>query len=266
MVSLASIPPDAEPASDRSRNALQKVFAILDVFSRRRRSLTLSQISRASGLPVSTVHRLLTELTAWGALERTEEGEYQVGLRIWELGALAPRSTGLVDTALPFLEDLYEATHENVRLGVREDHHVMFVAHLAGHGSVRLRTRPATRLPMPTTGVGLVLLAHAPLDVLEAILAADLPRFTPHTVPDTDALRRMLATVRRDGYAICDQQMTTGAVAVAAPIRGAGGEVVASVSVAVRGEGPAAVREYIPGVLVAANGISRALQRGAPAP
>ena len=144
---------------------------------------------------------------------------------------------------------------------MREGGEVIFVSHLSGHDSVPLRTRAATRLPMPTTGVGLVLLAHAPVDVLNEVLEQDVPRFTPYTVPDSGSLRRMLADTRKNGYAICDRQMTLDAVSVAAPVKSATGEVVAAVSVAVRGEGPAAVREHIPAVLMAARGISRALSR-----
>lgn len=248
-------------AGARTLSAPQKVFAVLDALYRARRPMSLSAIGRSSTLPLTTVHRILGELVEWGGLERDERGKYRIGLHMWELGSLAPRSTGLVDAALPFLEDLYEATHENVRLAVREGTEVIFVSHLSGHGSVPLRTRPATRLPMPTTGVGLILLAHAPVDVIDDVLEQKLPKFTPYTVPDSATLRRMLADVRRDGWAICDRQMTSEAVSVAAPIRSTSGEVIAAVSVAVRGDGPAAVKEDIPAVLMAARGISRALAR-----
>lgn len=250
---------------DRVLSAPQKIFAVLDALYRARRPMSLSAIGRSSALPLTTVHRILGELVEWGGLERDERGMYRIGLHLWELGSLAPRSTGLVDAALPFLEDLYEATHGNVRLGVREGAEAIFVSHLSGHGSVPLRTRAATRLPMRTTGVGLVLLAHAPAEVLNDVLLQTLPRFTPFTIVDAGPLRRILADVRRDGYAICDRQMTSEAVSVAAPVRSSSGEVIAAVSVAVRGEGKTAVREHVPAVLMAARGISRALTGQPPA-
>ncbi|WP_100812278.1 MULTISPECIES: IclR family transcriptional regulator [Microbacterium] len=250
---------------DRSLTAPQKVFAVLDALYRTRRPMSLSAIGRSTSLPLTTVHRILGELVDWGGLERDENGVYRIGLHLWELGSLAPRSTGLVDAALPFLEDLYEATHGNVRLGVREGTEAIFVSHLSGHGSVPLRTRAATRLPMRTTGAGLVLLAHAPADVFNDVVEKSLPRFTPFTIVDVGSLRRILADVRRDGYAICDRQMTSEAVSVAAPIRSTSGDVIAAVSVAVRGEGTPAVREHIPAVLMAARGISRALADQPPA-
>jgi len=248
-------------STERSLSAAQKVFAVLDALYRARRPMTLSDIGRATALSLTTVHRILGELVEWGGLERVDDGKYRIGLHMWELGSLAPRSTGLVDAALPFLEDLYEATHGNVRLAVREGSEVIFVSHLSGHDSVPLRTRAATRLPMPTTGVGLVLLAHAPVDVRREVLEQNVPRFTPYTVPDSGTLRRMLADVRKNGYAVCDRQMTSDAVSVAAPIRTLNGDVVAAVSVAVQGAGHAAVRRHIPAVLMAARGISRTIDR-----
>jgi len=242
-------------------SAPQKIFAILDALYRSRRPMTLSGIARATALPLTTVHRLLNELTAWGGLERDNRGRYQIGLHMWELGWLAPRSTGLVDAALPFLEDLYEATHGNVRLGVREGTEAIFVSHISGHGSVPLRTRAATRVPMSSTGVGLVLLAHAPANVMEEALELDIPRYTSYTVTDQQTLRRMLVDVRKNGYAVCDRQMTSDAVSVAAPVRTVTGEVIAAVSVAVQGSGHAAIRRHIPAVLMAARGISRSLER-----
>src|SRR4051812_31917683 len=90
----------------------QRALSVLDCFTSDNRVLTLSQIARKLGRPVSSTHRQLRELTTWGALERDERGRYQVGLRLWEVGSLAPRSTDLRQAALPFLEDLYEVTHE----------------------------------------------------------------------------------------------------------------------------------------------------------
>src|SRR3712207_8102906 len=90
---------------------------------------------------------------------------YRVGLLVWELGALAPRGLGLREAALPFMEDLYEVTHENVQLAVRDGTDVGFVERIAGRSGVGVLTRVGGRFALPPTGVGLVLLAHAPLAV-----------------------------------------------------------------------------------------------------
>lgn len=236
-----------------------KLLAVLDAFSRDRPALTLSQIARSAGLPVSTAHRIVAELTAWGGLERDDGGHYRIGLRVFELGALAPRGLALREAALPFMEDLYEVTHENVQLAVRDQDEVVFVERFAARDAVTVLTRVGGRFAMPPTGVGLVLLAHAPLDVQERVLAAPLTRFTGHTITDPRRLRRVLAEVRRTGFAVSDRQVTDDAVSVAAPITSKD-TVVAALSVVVRGSSAAAVRSVTPTVRAAARGISRLLK------
>jgi DNA-binding IclR family transcriptional regulator len=246
----------------RPRTSGGKLLAVLDAFTRERPALTLSEIARIIDVPLSTAHRLVGELRRWGGLERDADGRFRVGLRLWELGALAPRGLGLREAALPFMEDLYEVTHQNVQLAVRDDVEVVFVERFAGRDAVMVLTQVAGRFALPPTGVGLVLLAHAPVDVQERVLAAPLKRYTPHTITDPRELRRVLAEVRRAGLAISDRQVTTDAVSVAAPIM-LDDSVVAALSVVVRGDSPAAVRSAAPGVRAAARGISRVLTQSA---
>ncbi|SDO19152.1 IclR family transcriptional regulator [Geodermatophilus sp. DSM 45219] len=240
------------------RTAGGKLLAVLDAFTRDRPALTLSEIARAVGVPLSTAHRLVGELCAWGGVERDEDGRYRVGLRVWELGALAPRGLGLREAALPFMEDLYEVTHENVQLAVRDGTELVFVERIAGRSAVGVLTRVGGRFALPPTGVGLVLLAHAPLEVQEEVLARPPVGYTRHTITDPGQLRRALAEVRRSGVAISDRQVTGDAVSVAAPVE-VRGTVVAALSIVVRGNSASAVRPYIPGVRAAARGIGRTL-------
>jgi DNA-binding IclR family transcriptional regulator len=240
------------------RTAGTKLLDVLDAFGRDRRALSLSEIARAIDVPLSTAHRLIAELCTWGGLERADDGRYRVGLRLWELGALAPRALGLREAALPFMEDLYEVTHENVQLAVRDDAEVVFVERFAGRTAVAVYTEVGGRFSLPPTGVGLVLLAAAPAELQEQVLAAPLRRYTPWTITDPAQLRRVLAEVRRSGVAISDRQVTADAVSVAAPISQRD-TVVAALSIVVRGDGPAAVRSMAPGVRAAARAISRTL-------
>jgi DNA-binding IclR family transcriptional regulator len=251
------VPEAGARALTTQRTAGGKVLAVLGAFTRERPALTLSDISRAVDVPLSTAHRLVGELCGWGALERDVDGRYRVGLRIWELGALAPRGLGLREAALPFMEDLYEVTHENVQLAVRDEDEVVFVERFAARDAVVVLTRVGGRFALPPTGVG-----HAPLEVQERVLATPLERYTRYTITDPRELRRVLAEVRRTGVAVSDRQVTTDAVSVAAPVE-VRGSVVAALSVVVRGNSAAAVRSMTPGVRAAARGISRTLDRAA---
>jgi DNA-binding IclR family transcriptional regulator len=137
----------------------------------------------------------------------------------------------------------------------------VFVERFAGRNAVAVYTQVGGRFALPPTGVGLVLLAHAPVEVQERVLAAPLQRYTPHTITDPRQLRQVLADVRRTGVGISDRQVTMDAVSVAAPIE-VRGSVVAALSIVVRGSSPAAVRAMAPGVRAAARGIARTLDRG----
>ncbi|GAB2781299.1 IclR family transcriptional regulator [Amycolatopsis magusensis] len=235
-----------------------RAFQLLEAFSAQRRALTLSEIARRADMPLSTVHRLMHELCAWGAVERGEDGMFRIGLRLWELGALAPRGQGLREQALPFLEDLSQITKENVQLAVREGTEVVFVERIAGSGAVPVLTRVGGRFASTATGVGLVLLAHAPAEVQEEVLAKPIERYTGKTVTDPARLRRMLADVRATGFAISDRQVTLDALSVAAPVQDGQGQVVAAVSLVVH-HGSTSPLALAPLVRTSARAISRAL-------
>jgi DNA-binding IclR family transcriptional regulator len=234
-----------------------RVLAILGAFDAGHRTLTLTEVADLAGLARPTAHRLIGELTEWGALRRDGDGRYVVGHRLWDLGLLAPVQTGLRETASPFLHDLYGATLATVHLAVRDDRSALYLDSLRGHASVPIVSRVGSRLPLHATGVGKVLLAHAPDDVRRAVLAAPLRRLTPYTITRPAALQRQLARVRNDGYATTQEEMTPGACSAAVPVSVAG-EVVAALGIVVpdlrrtRGRLVAALQ-------VAAQGIGRSL-------
>lgn len=237
---------------------LARALQILGAFSADHPAMTLSELARRTHLPVSTVHRLLAGLVEWGALERGDDGHYRVGLRLWEVGALAPRGQGLRERALPFLEDLSQITRENVQLAVREGSELVFVERIAGTGAVPVLTRVGTRFALTATGVGLVLLAHAPPETQEEVLAGPFDRFTPLTVTDPAVLRHMLADIRKSGFSVSDRQVTMDALSVAAPVHDARGTVIAAVSLVVR-HGSVQPHTLAPLVRTSARAISRAL-------
>lgn len=238
---------------------LRRATQLLTAFTPDRPALTLTQLARRAGLPLTTTHRLVAELVNCGLLERDAGGEYRVGLRLWEIASLAPRGLGLRERALPYMEDLFAVTRENVQLAVREGVESVYVERLAGRHAIPVLTRVGGRFPLHPTGVGRVLLAHAPADIQEAVLAGPLAKFTPLTVVDPDALRKILADVRAHGFAVNDRQVTMDSLSVAAPIRSADGEVVAAVSIVVAA-GTTLPAALAPAVRATAQGITRALR------
>ena len=233
-----------------------RALALLAAFDEDHRRLSLSQLAERTGLPMPTAHRLVGELVDWGALSRTADGRYVIGRRLWDVGLLAPVQTGLRQLASPYLHDLYGATLETVHLAVRDRTEVLYLDRLAGNASVPVVSSIGSRLPMHATGVGKVLLAHAPADVQLAVLS-DLRRITPYTITQPGTLRRQLARVLRDGYATTVEEMSLGACSVAVPIL-AQGAVVAALGIVVPGLRNDRAK-HVAALQVAAQGIGRAL-------
>lgn len=237
--------------------ATSRVLAILGAFDPGHRELRLSEIARRSQLSLTTAHRVVAELADWGALTRLSTGGYVVGRRLWDLGLLAPVQSGLRETASPFLHDLYGATLATVHLAVRDGTEVLYVDRLAGHASVPVVSQVGSRLPMHATGVGKVLLAHAPESVRLAVLS-QLTRITAHTITQPGLLNRQLGRVVRDGFAQTSEEMSLGACSVAVPIQDAGGAVIAALGLVVpdlRRDRP----RLVSALQVAAQGVSRSL-------
>lgn len=233
-----------------------RALALVGAFDEAHRRLTLTELAGRAGLPVATAHRLVGELVAWGALRRTSSGDYVVGRRLWDVGMLAPVQTGLREVASPHLHDLYGATHATVHLAVRDGVQVLYVDRLSGHASVPVVSTIGSRLPLHATGVGKVLLAHAPRAVQQEVLA-HLTRVTPYTVIQPGVLQRQLRQVLVDDHATTSEEMSLGACSVAVPVR-VHGAVVAALGIVVpslRRDAP----RLVAALQVAANGVGRSL-------
>jgi Transcriptional regulator len=235
-----------------------KALAILGAFTPQKPKLRLMEICRATGLKAPTAHRLLGELVEWGALEKLADGQYRIGLRLWEIGSLSPRSRTLREIARPFMQDLYEATRENVHLAVLRDSQVLYVEKFFGRRSIRIPTHIGERLPLHPTSAGKVLLAFSPPAVQDQVLRSRLQRFTPRTITRPGTLGQILTEVRRTGIATAVEELTMGAFSIAAPIVDGEGRTIAALSLVVRSS-PNAPDRMGPAVRTAAHGISRML-------
>lgn len=172
---------------------------------------------------------------------------------------LAPVSQELREVALPFMHDIHAATGDVVHVAVREGDAALYVDRIVGPDSVPVLSRMGSRLPLHATGVGKVLLAEAPPEVLEEVLA-NLTQVTRHTVTDPARLRRELAEIRRCGYAQTMEEMTLGSASIAVPVRPEPGPPVAALGI-VTSPGRPPVSRQVPTLQVAAAAMGRALRR-----
>lgn len=247
---------------DPGRSVTSRVLDVLAAFDAECPRPSLSEVARRSGLPVATAARLLGELVAGQALVRRPDGRYEVGRRMWQLGLLAPVNQELREVALPLMHDIHAATGDVVHLAVREGTVALYVERMVGSGSVPVLSRMGARLPLHATGVGKVLLAEAPPEVLQAVLG-DLPRITRHTIAEPGRLLRELAEVRRRGYARTAEEMTLGSASIAVPVRSGPGPAVAALGVVTPAARPR-IGRLLPALQVAAAALGRGLHGGAP--
>jgi IclR family KDG regulon transcriptional repressor len=193
----------------------------------------VSELARRLGMTKTIVFRLLRTLESRGfAACDPDHATWSLGYRVAVLGERVGPTQGLYQAARPVMEALRDATSETINLVVRDGLQSLVVATREGRHPMRLFAQAGRHGPLHAGGGSTLLLAFAPADVQDAVLAGPLERFTPATVVDPAVLRRTLARARRAGWHIALSDLDDGAFSIAAPIRGAGEEAVAALSIA----------------------------------
>lgn len=255
-------PEEPGPVDETGRPGIEVINRAVDILAAFARgaemTLSLAEIARRTGLPKPTIHRLLAALDVVGLVVKTQHG-YQLGIRLFELGEHVPRKQRLREAALPFMQDLYEASHDTVHLAVLDGLDVVYLERIRGHKSANIASRVGGRLPAHSTGVGKALLAHHP-DIAKRVMAAPMVPRTPYTITNPRLLAEELERIRVAGIAFDREENSIGIVCAAAPILVDG---VAVGAVSVTGPGIDAER-YAPAVKAAALGIRRTLMGATP--
>jgi DNA-binding IclR family transcriptional regulator len=227
---IAATPLSAAESSGLD-TSVGKALAVLDAFRGDGALLGVSQIAMRANLPKSTTHRLLTVLVDRGYVERADT-RYRLGRAIFELGNMVSdcRPRSLRSIAMPYMTNLYEATHATVHLAVLDGFDALYVEKIYGHQSVDLPSRVGGRVPALCTALGKAMLAFAPHDVREEALSRPVPRMTPRTVVYQPILRAALTQVRTTGIAEDCEGASLGSQCVAAPVIDRRGNVLAAMS------------------------------------
>jgi DNA-binding IclR family transcriptional regulator len=218
-------------SAEPGRSVTSKVAAILLAFQANGKH-SLTEIARLTGLPVSTAHRLVTELEGSGLLERTDDAQFRAGLSLQALGCGTSYPQGVLEPARRALEDLTTSTRTSARFGILIGLQVAFIEKRCDYSPVTTFGQ-ALRLPAHATALGKVLLAFSSAEVLNQIIADGLQRYTPYTLTAPEKLRRCLATTRRTRVAFVRWEFQQGTSAVAVPVFGPDGAVVAALELAV---------------------------------
>ena len=235
--------------------SLAKGIAVLRALERAGQPRSLRHLAGDTGLAKSTIHRVVGELRESGLVESSSEGHH-LGLRLFELGGSALRQNHIASQSRPFLEELYERTHQLTQLGVLQGTDVMYLVRVGRQGHQLVASPLGGRMPASCTAVGKAILAFDD-EALERALAAGLSRRTRYSITDPALLRAALRETKRTGVATELEEARVSLACVASPII-VDGEVRAALSVTM----PARLLDpptYCPLVRAAAAALSRTL-------
>jgi IclR family transcriptional regulator, KDG regulon repressor len=212
--------------------ALQRGLRLLQLFSESPQGLSAKQVAGRSRLPVSTVHRFLTNLEGAGFLNCVSDGTYHLGTACFAIGQAALGQLDIRRVSLPYLRELNRQTRETVHLTMRHGFSAVYVEKLDSTEQLRIYSRIGASVPLYCTAVGKVMLAYLPEDQQEQILPQlALRRFTPNTVGNLQELQTELQRIRRNGYACDLEEHEIHIRCIAAPIWDHSGVVNASLSI-----------------------------------
>lgn len=211
-------------------SVLERAFALLEAVGSDGTSVGLAELARRSGLAKATAYRLANQLIQLHVLERVGE-EYQLGLKLFQLGSSVARQRELREAALPFMEDLYEATHETIHLGVLDDAEVLYIEKIAGRRGCSVSTTLGTRKPLYCTSLGKAILAYSTPQLLQAVIQNGLLHRTSYTITDPHRLELELTRAAESGVAYDREEYDIGITCVGSPLLNAAGRAWAAISV-----------------------------------
>jgi IclR family pca regulon transcriptional regulator len=245
--------------------SLERGLAVIRAFDADDRELALSEVARKTGLTRAAARRFLLTLVELGYVH-VDNGRFSLRPRVLELGFAYLSSLSFAEVAQPHMEELVKRVNESSSISVLDDLDVVYVVRVPTRRIMTITIAVGTRLPAWATSMGRVLLSALPdEDLEERLQRAELRPLTSHTVKDAAELRREIAKVRNQGYAVVDQELEEGLRSAAVPIRDASGHPVAALNVSVhasRATMQALKREYLPPALEIAAEIEADLKTG----
>jgi IclR family acetate operon transcriptional repressor len=245
--------------AERPVLVLGKVRRILDSFSLQRPAQSLLEISKATGLPMTTTLRLLRSLVNEGFLVKQGE-QYLLGYALLRWGSIAVRSRDLVTVATPVMEALRDSTEETVCLYVRNDLNRVCVAVASSRRPIAQQSNVGEVFPLQAGSINKVFLAYAPA-VREQVLRNGLVRFTDNTITDPVEFRVELERVHARGYAMSQGEAKPGVATVSCPILNQDGSILAVITVGgpTQRATPEVLAQLLPQLAPAAAEISQQL-------
>jgi IclR family pca regulon transcriptional regulator len=216
--------------------SLLKGLEVLQTFTGSPTGLKLPEVTRETGLPRATVYRILQTLVSQDYLHYfPSEGAYRLGPKVMSLGYAALSGLDLAETAEPYLREFSERLKQNVNLGILEGHEVVYLVRIKVRRILGIDLAVGSRLSAHNSAMGKVLLASLPAKRLGQVIAliSQDPAARERIGADGENLKRQLAGIREQGYALSDGETVSGLASVAVPVRDGSGEVEAAINLPV---------------------------------
>ncbi|ACL70381.1 IclR family transcriptional regulator [Halothermothrix orenii] len=212
--------------------------------------LPLSTLSKRVGINISTVHRLVNTLVDMGYVEQDEDGNYGLGLHSFEMANIITRKFDIKKLVRPYLKEIVESCNETCNLVVMENYEVVYLDQVESTNMVRMFASVGSRGPAYCTGSGKALLAYLDEDEIDYYLkVTDFKRYTDNTITEPDELKKELANIREQGYALDLEEMELGVRCVAAPFFGGDGDKLLG-AISVSGPCTRITMDYLEDVLI----------------
>ncbi|TQC42788.1 IclR family transcriptional regulator [Rhodococcus sp. WS4] len=247
---------------ERDRDYIQSIergFAVLLAFDAQRPNPTLTDLATETGLTRSTVHRILLTLQKLGYVAKSG-GRWSLAPRVLGIGQHYSQSHPLIEAAMPRLLEVTDKTQESASLGVVDGADVVYAARVPAHRIMSINVSVGTRVPAYATAIGRALLAWAPAEIVERVVAdSTFQKLGPETISTVAELEQELTTVREQWYALTAEELEKGLISLAAPVRDAGSTVVGVIACSTSSarNTPARFREQaVPCILAAAAALS----------
>ncbi|HTF13824.1 MAG TPA: IclR family transcriptional regulator [Burkholderiales bacterium] len=228
----------ANAESKNSIQVIERMMKLLEVLAHSAQPVGLKGLAQASGLHPSTTHRILGALVNDRVVERVDPGSYRLGIRLLELGNLVKARISVREHALPYMRELHTQTGEAVNLSVRRDDEIVYVERTSsGRSLMRVVNIVGARAPLHITAVGKLFLLEDGADGLrDYAQRTHLPQFTRNTLTSVGALEKELERIRRNGYAVDNEEAELGVRCIGVGVHDDTGLMVAGLSVSAPAE------------------------------
>lgn len=256
--------PAASPRDPDFMTSLARGLSVMQAFSRTSPRMTVSQISAKTGLSRAAVRRCLHTLHLLGFVHSEEMKHFSLSPRVLTLSHAYTSSSRLPGAAQPILEKLSSVLHESCSVATLDGDEVCYVARAHVSRIMTVDLAIGSRLPAYCTSMGRVLLAHLPPEQLHGYFKrVALRRHTSRTIVSMSKLRKVLQDVRRNGFAMVDQELEDALRSLAVPVRDAGENVIAAMNIGTHAQRMPVdeiERRFLPQLLAAAGELSMALR------